>query len=257
MAESKTATEPTAEPEQLAWSLRLPVALYVIWICTMFLIPFAAFLVSRAIRGDFASEPRIDGADPVLLALISLGSTFLAWLVVYQLIRFAFRPHDWFVILRSIGVKRPAPAWANAIAAPLGAAALLLALGLIDLLGAPEVPSPFEEMMKSPASAAALIFFALLIAPAVEEGFFRGLFFPPLVRFLGNPGAILASTALFALPHISSYVNQPVLIAGVAVLGLVAATLRAWTGSIVPAILAHVGFNGMTFILHYTIGESV
>ena len=101
-----------------------------------------------------------------------------------------------------------------------------------------------------------------LVAPVVEEFFFRGLLlvviFTLVRRFAGNDGAgvrlggfvaVAASTGLFVMTH---YLTGPVS-AEVAVtltlVGLVCGMLVVFTGRIWPAVLVHVVYNGTGVLL--------
>ena len=96
----------------------------------------------------------------------------------------------------------------------------------------------------------------LLIAPLVEELFFRGTLLGSFVPPGGKPtGAILAvvmSSLLFALPHaiasatISDGASRFI---AAGILGLGAGALTVATGRIGAAIVAHITFNAALFLL--------
>jgi len=76
-----------------------------------------------------------------------------------------------------------------------------------------------------------------VIAPVAEEVFFRGVLYAGLRKQLPVVPAVVLSSAAFAAAHMDS----TRLLAFV--LGVVAAMLIEFTGSLVPAILAHMGVN--------------
>ena len=76
-----------------------------------------------------------------------------------------------------------------------------------------------------------------VIAPIAEEIFFRGVIYAGLRKRLPVVPALVLSSALFASAHMDSMRLLPF------VLGVVAALLMEFTGSLVPAILAHMGVN--------------
>ncbi|CAD5991208.1 conserved membrane protein of unknown function [Agreia sp. COWG] len=95
----------------------------------------------------------------------------------------------------------------------------------------------------------------VLIAPFIEELFFRGLLLRAVQRasatLLGSRTAtviaILVSSLLFALLHLTQAVNPTaalILGASAFVFGLAAATIAALTGRIGGSIVAHIVFNG-------------
>ncbi|SMQ58415.1 hypothetical protein SAMN06295943_0168 [Agreia sp. VKM Ac-1783] len=95
----------------------------------------------------------------------------------------------------------------------------------------------------------------VLLAPFIEELFFRGLLLRAVHRasigLLGSRTAtviaILVSSLLFALLHLTQAANpMAALILGVSafLFGLAAATIAAFTGRIGGSIVAHIVFNG-------------
>jgi membrane protease YdiL (CAAX protease family) len=76
-----------------------------------------------------------------------------------------------------------------------------------------------------------------IITPVAEEMFFRGVLYPALRKRLPAAPAIVLSSAVFGAAHLDSMRTHAFL------LGLVAAILVEYTGSLVPAVLAHAGMN--------------
>lgn len=82
-----------------------------------------------------------------------------------------------------------------------------------------------------------------VMAPLVEELFFRGLLLRSLTSRL-NPGvAAVISAGVFALVH-----KDPLVFPGLFVFGLVAASLALWSGRLGGAWALHVGFNLTTLV---------
>lgn len=89
----------------------------------------------------------------------------------------------------------------------------------------------------------------VLLAPFVEELFFRATLYRALRRSLAGRSralavglAALGSAVLFALAH-----GEPLQFAGLALVGLVLALVVEFTGRLWPAVLTHVGFNGVAY----------
>jgi membrane protease YdiL (CAAX protease family) len=102
-------------------------------------------------------------------------------------------------------------------------------------------PQPIPEMFittDSTAVVALLTVFALVIAPVVEEIYFRGLAYPALKQRLGPDRALLVVSAVFALIH--CHVPSLVPLFGLA-LGLGVA--YEISGSLAAPITLHVLFN--------------
>ena len=81
----------------------------------------------------------------------------------------------------------------------------------------------------------------VVLAPITEEVIFRGLIFSRLERAMPGWLAAVLSALAFGLCH-----GQPAWMAYAFVLGLVFAFLRLRTGSILPSMLAHFIFNGIS-----------
>lgn len=85
-----------------------------------------------------------------------------------------------------------------------------------------------------------------VVAPTVEEIYFRGFVFECYLEQKGPLQAYLFSAAIFAAIHM----NVPALLP-IFVMGLLLSLLYSRTGSIVPGIAAHAVNNAIVFILIY------
>ena len=88
---------------------------------------------------------------------------------------------------------------------------------------------------------------AVLLAPIVEELFFRGLCLRAIEKRFGTLAGVLGSTFLFTLPHFTnpSLAGTSVLFAAIGTVGLVLAVLTVKTGRLGAAIIAHAVFNAV------------
>ena len=142
--------------------------------------------------------------------------------------------------LKEAGLVRTEPACVGAAcaAAPLLYAAVTLVMSLLP-----------EAWLESYIDASAAltqddvftILATVVLAPITEEVIFRGLIFSRLERAMPGWLAAVLSALAFGLCH-----GQPVWMAYAFVLGLVFAFLRLRTGSILPSLLAHFIFNGIS-----------
>lgn len=95
-----------------------------------------------------------------------------------------------------------------------------------------------------------LLFGGAIIAPVVEEIFFRGFVFTGLSHRWSPQKAALASAGLFALAHFAPTSVLPIFI-----LGLIFAFLYQISGSIWPAILMHMLTNTLALSAAYGISQ--
>jgi len=83
---------------------------------------------------------------------------------------------------------------------------------------------------------------AVVVAPVVEELFFRGLLLRALQRRFSAPAAVAISGATFGAVHLldpGAYVILPALVA----LGMLSGVFAVRTGNLSRSILLHAGFN--------------
>jgi len=95
-----------------------------------------------------------------------------------------------------------------------------------------------------------LLFGGAIVAPFVEEIFFRGFVFAGLLHHWSWPKAALASAGLFAMAHFIPTSLLPIFI-----LGLIFAFLYRVSGSIWPAILMHMLTNTLALSAAYAISR--
>lgn len=86
----------------------------------------------------------------------------------------------------------------------------------------------------------------VILAPIAEEMFFRGFVFRALRRWAKPWPATLLSAAVFAVAHVIPLVMPPIF-----VLGILLARVVEKRKSLVPAIVAHMAFNAVGFVLQF------
>ena len=91
----------------------------------------------------------------------------------------------------------------------------------------------------------------VIVAPVVEEVFFRGFVFAGLRQRYDWKKAALISSALFAVIHVTPTAMIPIFI-----LGLIFAYLYHHSDSVWPAILMHVSTNALALGLAYVLANT-
>jgi membrane protease YdiL (CAAX protease family) len=119
-------------------------------------------------------------------------------------------------------------------------------LAIFDLQIQPDMDQLFEYT----AYPFALLIGGAVVAPFVEEVFFRGFVFTGLMKKLNWKGAALISSALFAIAHVVPTSLLPIFI-----LGWIFAFLYKASGSIWPAILMHMLTNTLALSAAYAISQ--
>tara|TARA_Y100001968_G_C19451722_1_gene769140 strand:+ start:1007 stop:2365 length:1359 start_codon:yes stop_codon:yes gene_type:complete len=124
---------------------------------------------------------------------------------------------------------------------------LVLLSGLITnvLVGNQGGSNPLLDLvLKShdPISLFILLITTVILAPLFEEFIFRGILLPVLVNDLGQLFGVSMSALVFALAHLSIGELLPLF-----VLGLGLGVLRLTSGRLLPSVLMHSLWNGITF----------
>jgi membrane protease YdiL (CAAX protease family) len=178
--------------------------------------------------------------------LLALPAQFVLYVILYGAVWVIFRVKYERPVWRSLGwTSSRFPLWQ----AIVGGCALSFLIGLLGAaLRTPQVHSPFEQFLRSPAWIAIFGVFAVLVGPVAEETIFRGFLQPPLTRDLGAPAGIAITAAVFGLLHGPEYSGawQYVILVGLA--GACFGWVRYRSGSVIPAVLMHGGFNAVFFV---------
>jgi membrane protease YdiL (CAAX protease family) len=102
------------------------------------------------------------------------------------------------------------------------------------------------ELFNGEGSLVTLVVIGVIIAPLVEEFFFRGLVFPGLREKYNWKVAAVLSALLFGLAHMQLAVLLPTV-----AMGLLMAYLVQRTNSVWPGVILHAAVNGLSFALLY------
>lgn len=122
----------------------------------------------------------------------------------------------------------------------------LVYLPLMPFIDAEDVAEPARRIMTLADDAAGVttvVVGVVLVAPFVEELYFRGLLLRALWGRMGRTATVVLSSVLFGLAHVQ-LLQLPALV----VFGLVAGALVVTTKRLAPAMWAHAAFNGFTAV---------
>ncbi|HVE94900.1 MAG TPA: type II CAAX endopeptidase family protein [Acidimicrobiales bacterium] len=152
-------------------------------------------------------------------------------------------------LARDFGLRFERSDW---LGVPIGLASQIVLLplvyGALQLLTdrdiVEELREPAEELTNQAGTDGAFVFLAVLLivgAPLAEEIFYRGMLFVALRARTTVAITIVVSGFVFAIAHL-----LPLLIPGLAAFGMVLAWVRARTGRLGMAVVAHATFNAVT-----------
>jgi len=198
----------------------------------------------------------------LLFGLIGLAAERMAWpvdlgvLVIFGEAILLFPV--WFLTVRKYNIPwadlglRNFGGWAVGIGCGLMTLSLLFNLGYATLLSffdlqvQPDIAIAFENTNYP----ILLLFGGAVVAPIVEEIFYRGFVFAGLRGRWRWQTAAVISAGLFALVHF-----VPTSILPIFLLGLIFAFLYQLSGSIWPAILMHMLTNTVALLSAYAISQ--
>lgn len=112
----------------------------------------------------------------------------------------------------------------------------------------PSERPPFEELVRDPLALLLLAAFGVTVFPVVEEVMFRGFFFAIMERVHGVSAAVVTTSAVFSTVHGPQYGWHWSSLLLLFCVGFVFAAVRAKTGSVVPVVLIHAGYNATLLV---------
>jgi membrane protease YdiL (CAAX protease family) len=180
-----------------------------------------------------------------LAAVNNLTFQFLVYLcmvgALYLVVAFKYGQPFWTALGWTLAFPGAA---LTALAGPLLAVAIST-LGVA--IHTPEVRDPIREMITGRTSLAVVILFGVVIAPFVEEMFFRGFLFPLVARSAGPWASIILTAVLFSELHGAQYewAWQQLVLIGLA--GVAFGFARYQTRATTASFLVHAGFNAVQF----------
>lgn len=116
------------------------------------------------------------------------------------------------------------------------------------LLRVPQVRTPMDELLGDNVSIAIAAVLGVTLAPLFEEGFFRGLLQPLMVRSLGVVAGIVTPAVLFGLLHGPQYGWSWRHVLLIAFAGSAFGWMRHRTQSVATAALMHSMYNLLLFV---------
>lgn len=218
------------------------------WAAACFVLNHIILFVFEVLRTLGAT----DGVKPLALPTTGFISSLCLALGIGGVLR-VYAPRQ--AVKKSLGWEPTRPAF-MLVGVAMGLAVKwpldFVQYGVNTLFPSGREPSgPSEDVLRvaSGDPTAALVLLACLVAPAVEESFYRGALFGQLAKS-SLLGAGLGSALLFVLAH-TEIKSWP----SVGIVALVLSFLRVHSGSSLPGIALHATYNGATLVDNFS-GES-
>jgi len=239
---------PAAVPPSLApreiWKLR-DLLLFVAFIPFALLVSELVLLTGYAALRPFTGwHVKVDlvKSDTIFLLIQQCAFYVLILLFLFLLAKLEHQQPFW----RSLGWKRPTGRQVAGYLA--GGGGLAVATSLALWLFPDTRISPLEKLFNSPTDSFALGVFAVSVAPVLEELVFRGLLFAIFERAVGLRFAVVTTALLFAGLHIPEYWHAWNHLFMILLVGMVFSLARGTTGSLVPSVILHIGYNSFIIV---------
>lgn len=110
---------------------------------------------------------------------------------------------------------------------------------------------PMDEFFRNARSAYLVAGFGILVAPLVEEMYFRGFLYPALARWIGVTPAVILTSAGFAFLHRAQLANAVVPLLIIFTVGAVLNIVRVRTASVAAGVVVHVTYNFILFLMTF------
>lgn len=131
----------------------------------------------------------------------------------------------------------------------LGLILALVVVVLGNLMGFPNVETPFDKLLNDTLSRVAIAVFGVTLGPIVEELLFRGFLQPVLVDSLGVLPGILVTSVVFGAMHLmqNAFIWQSGVL--ITLVGFVLGVVRHVSGSTRASAITHVSYNALPFFV--------
>ena len=239
-------THPDNPPWGVLAGLGVAIGMFVLMLLLqlVFTVPYLFYRVREGLALEQAARELPSDPTYILLAVVSiipahLLTLLLCWAVVT---RFGKRPF-W----QSLGWGW-SPRFGRAeFFFLLGATIAMLGAGQLMVYAFGDQETALTRMLASSAATRyAVAALATFTAPVVEEVVYRGVLYAGLRRRLGAVASVVAVLLLFAAIHFPQYIESVAALVTITLLSLVLTVVRAWTGRLMPCVVIHLLFNGIT-----------
>lgn len=130
----------------------------------------------------------------------------------------------------------------------LAVSMFILTMVLMGLLGGQK--TELDRLLESSRAAAITVaIIAVATAPLVEELIYRGMLYSAFQKAIGQWASVGVVSAMFAGLHVVQYWPNAGAISSITLLSVVLTLIRARTGRLLPCVVVHLVFNGITSVI--------
>jgi len=232
-------TPPAERSEHSVVDLLDVLLVFIAAVLSIFVSTFFAAVVVYARAGGRS----ISAKDFTHDALIVIPAQFAAYVMVVAFMVFIIETRHQVRFLRGIQWNMPKPG--SILPVLVAGGGLAMGSQIFSAALHRWIPKtlPIDQYFKGPASGYVLAAFGVLVAPLVEELFFRGFLYPALARITGREIAIIITAAGFSLLHQDQLAHAWAPLAILFGVGVALTVVRARTNSVATCVLLHMGYN--------------
>lgn len=203
-------------------------------------------IIVRALSPYFHLNPQL--GFPLLM------EEFIGYGIVFIVLRFLFARHGKPLFESLAWVPQP---FNPLHLAMLGLVLAVLVILLGNILGMPNVETPFDKLLNDALSRITIAVFGITLGPIIEELLFRGFLQPVLVDSLGVLPGILITSVVFGAMHLmqNAFLWQSGVL--ITLVGFVLGVVRHVSGSTRASAITHVSYNALPFLVLLLSGGAV
>lgn len=225
------------DPPWSGWDvLRMVVVAALAIFCSSILaLEVAQQIVPGGKASDFARNPLVVVPAQAAAYLVLLG-------FMYVLLTHAYNRSFW----RGVHWHFPGTGWGLYL---VGGVALAVGVDMASHFLPIPKSLPIDEFFRNRVSAWLMAGFGTVLAPLVEELFFRGFLYPVLRRRIGVALGMAVTAFLFALIHESQLAHAWAPLLMLFCVGMVLTLTREITDSVAASTLVHAAYNATLFTM--------
>jgi membrane protease YdiL (CAAX protease family) len=211
------------------------------------LLLIAALFIPAVLAGAYA----VREASPYLHIDPDLGfplliAEFIGYGIVFIALRVLFARHD-RPLFESLGwIPQPFNPLHLAV---LGVMLAMVVILLGNLMGIPDVKTPFDRLVSDALSRITIAVFGVTLGPIIEELLFRGFMQPVLVGSFGALPGILGTSMVFGGLHLAQNGFQWQSGVLITLVGFVLGVVRHVSGSTRASAITHISYNSLPFLV--------
>jgi uncharacterized protein len=232
---------PPPEPRDPAWGYRELLLILLAFFLSLLVCAGIGIVIARFLPAFQGMDTQQISLNPLFFVPAQFCAYLLTFIITRMLITVRAQQDFWKAL------RWEMPAFEVRVVLAFSGVLLAMAVQFAGSLLPMPKGLPIQQYFREPQFAYIMAAFGLLIAPLIEEVFFRGLLFPVVARTAGITAAIVVTSALFSLLHQSQLAGAWAPLLLIFFVGMVITLVRARTNSVAASWIVHLFYNGTLF----------